>query len=123
MPVSITVAITKTVAGHNKYDVSFVVSAAANIDGNVFVFDFPALGFQQVADVYAMTQFPVYTLQTPPPVRTRYVRKNTLTLSFPSPARAVEAIAVVKADIDALCGNWKAYSDVFVGSEEYVASV
>lgn len=123
MAVSITINITKTVVEANRYDVTFAVASATNVDQNVFVLDFPDLKFHQVANPYAIVNYPVYNPSSPPPVRTKYVRVNTVTISFPDPTSAVAGIATVKSDLKTLCTDWNGYNTDFTGSEEYTASV
>lgn len=122
MAVSITINITKTVVEANKYDATFAVSSAVNIDQNVFVLDFPDLKFHQVANPYAIVNYPVYNPLSPPPARTKYVRKNTVTLTFPDPTNAVAGIATVKSDLKTLCTDWSGYNTGFTGSEAFTAS-
>lgn len=123
MSVSITINITKTVIGANRYDVIFTVASAANVDQNVFVLDFPGLEFHQVANPYAIVNYPVYNPSSPPPARTKYVRKNTVTITFPDPTKAVEGVATVKSDLKTLCAAWDSYNTGFTGSEVYTASI
>ena len=123
MAVSITITITKTVVGATRYDVTFAVTSAVNVDQNVFVLDFPDLKFHQVADPYAIVNYPVYNPSSPPPARTKYVRKSTVTISFPDPTKGVEGIATVKSGLKTLCTEWNSYNTGFTGSEVYTASV
>lgn len=123
MAVSITINITKTVTEANKYDVTFAVASAVNVDQNVFVLDFPDLKFHQVANPYAIVNYPVYNPSGPPPARTKYVRVNTATITFPDPTNAVTGMATVKSDLKTLCTDWNDYNTDFVGSEVYTASV
>ena len=122
MPVSITIGITKTVVGANQYDVAFAVTSVTNIDANVFVLDFPALEFHQIASAYAMVNYPAYNPESPPPVGTKYVRKGSVTLSLPDPAQAPSAIATVKSDLKALCNDWDEYNTNFAVNEEFTAT-
>jgi len=123
MSVSITINITKTVVEANRYDATFAVTSAVNVDQNVFVLDFPDLKFHQVVNPYALVNYPVYNPSSPPPARTKYVRKNTVTITFSDPTKAVEGIATVKSDLKTLCTDWNGYNTGFTGSEEYTASV
>lgn len=123
MAVSITINITKVVAEANKYDVVFAVTSATNIDQNVFVLDFPDMAFHQVANPYAMINYPVYSPASPPPAKTKYVRKNSVTITSPDPTRAAEVIATVKSDLKTLCTDWNSYNTNFVGGETFTASV
>ena len=121
MPVSITINITKTVVEANRYDVAFDVTSSVNVDQNVFVFDFPDLKFHQVANPYAIVNYPVYSQSSPPPARTQYVRKNSVMLTFPAPTKASEGVATVKSDLKTLCTDWNSYNTGFTGSEVYTA--
>jgi hypothetical protein len=121
--VSVTINITKTVVEANKYDVSMTVAAATNIDRSIFVLDFPDLKFHQVANPYAIVNYPVYNPSSPPPARTKYVRVNTVTITFPDPTNAVAGIATVKSNLKTLCTDWNGYNTGFAGNEEYTASV
>lgn len=123
MSVSITVNIAKVVVGPNEYRVTFEVASTTNIDTNVFVLDFPGLLFHQVAAPYSIVNYPVYDLNNPPPARTKYVRTDSVVLSFPNPSRAMEGIATVKADLKTLCVDWNSYNLDFSGNEQFVASV
>jgi|SRR3972149_1237342 len=123
MSVSITISITKTVVEANRYDVTFAVTSAVNVDQNIFVLDFPDLKFHQVGDPYAIVNYLVYNPSSPPPARTKYVRKSSVTITFPDPVKAVEGIAAVKSALKALCTDWNGYNTGFIGSEEFTASV
>ena len=84
--------------------------------------DFPALEFHQIASAYAMVNYPAYNPESPPPVGTKYVRKGTVTLSFPDPTQATSAIATVKSDLKVLCSDWDEYNTSFAGDEAFTAT-
>lgn len=122
MAVSITLDITKTNVGPAQYDMSLNISAATNIDTNLFVLDIPSLVFQQIATPFAIDNYPVYDTQNPPIVGTEYVRTDTVTLSFADPDDAVEALADAKAHLDQLAIDWNTKITDFTGTEQYIAT-
>ena len=123
MSVSITVDIIKTIVGPSEYRITFAVNSSVNVDPGVFVLGFPDLLFHQVAAPYSIINYPVYSLDNPPPAHTKYVRVSVVTLSFPDPSRAIEAMAVVKSDLKTLCTDWNNYNLGFSGNEQFVASI
>lgn len=121
--IDITVDITKTVTGPTQYEVDLVVSAATGIEKELFVLDFPDLKFQQIANPYALENYVVYDPANPPVPGTKYVRSDTVVITFADPDAAVDGVISLKSQLEQLAKDWDISNSSFTGTEQYVINV